>query len=185
MSRGSAGFTLIEAMIVVAIIGVVSMLAGPSFTRLLKRTRLASAARSLYSGMLEAQALARQRGTNHCITLDRVNSVWHIKNDSDTDGACDAIVHTETLASQDSSLAFGPIGGYPQAFPWPYNTVPRGSWCSACGANSGELMFDGSGTITGVTSGSIALYDSGGIITRTEGIVFIGPTGDIRLFRAE
>ncbi|MCG2633352.1 MAG: GspH/FimT family pseudopilin [Gammaproteobacteria bacterium] len=66
----SRGFTLIEALIVVVIIGVVSALAAPAFTRLLERNRLKGAAESVFSELMRAKSEAVKR--NRRITVSFV-----------------------------------------------------------------------------------------------------------------
>jgi type IV fimbrial biogenesis protein FimT len=56
------GFTLLEAMIVIALVAVVASLALPSFSGAAERARLKSAAESLASDLAEARFESAQRG---------------------------------------------------------------------------------------------------------------------------
>lgn len=56
--RKSNGFTLIEVMITVAIIGVVSAIAIPNYIDVLPKIRLQSAARDIYSNLQKAKIQA-------------------------------------------------------------------------------------------------------------------------------
>ena len=58
------GFTLLEVMVVVAIIAVLAALAGPSFTPLIERWRVRQAVENLQSTLFYARSEAIKRGGN-------------------------------------------------------------------------------------------------------------------------
>jgi type IV fimbrial biogenesis protein FimT len=66
--HSSAGFTAIELMVVVSILGVLAALAGPSFTPLIERWRVRSAAEDLISTLYYARSEAIKAGGD--ITID-------------------------------------------------------------------------------------------------------------------
>ena len=66
--RQARGFTLLEVMVVVAIIAVLAALAGPSFTPIIERWRVRSAAEDLTSTFYLARSEAIKRGGG--ITID-------------------------------------------------------------------------------------------------------------------
>ncbi len=63
------GFTLLEAMIVVAIIAILASLAGPSFSSLLQKNRLAAASSALQVSLSLARSEAVKRGADSRVTV--------------------------------------------------------------------------------------------------------------------
>lgn len=62
VARGGRGFTLIEFIITVAIMGIIAALAAPSFNRMMKEFRLNSTTDQLYTEILRARSEAIKRG---------------------------------------------------------------------------------------------------------------------------
>ncbi len=96
------GFTAIELLVVISILGVLAALAGPSFTPTIERWRVRQAVESLTSTIYYGRSEAIKRGgrvaiqklpknTNGCTTA--VNKTdwgcgWIVCEDTDDDGAC-------------------------------------------------------------------------------------------------
>jgi len=68
-ARSSAGFTAIELMVVVAIVAILTALAGPSFRPLVERWRVRDTAESLTATLYLARSEAIKRGGN--VTIDK------------------------------------------------------------------------------------------------------------------
>ncbi len=66
------GFTLLEMMIVVVIIGVLAGIAIPNIAAQLPHYRLKAAARNLVSNMIKAKSQAIAENTSHIITFNNV-----------------------------------------------------------------------------------------------------------------
>ena len=187
MPCGMNGFTLIEMMAVVVIAGIIAALAMPNLMGIFRGSQVSSAMRELYAGFQEAQSQARITGARHCLELDRAGKRWRLLFDSTGNGVCNEEIRVVVLSSE--HVTFGPTTGFPEPFAVPYQSVPRHSWCTACGQDVGVIAFDRDGTMTSVTSGtdftsaSIMLYDESQTSSRIEAMVMMGPTGDARLFR--
>ena len=181
--RAGRGYTLIELMVAVAIIAAMAAFAGPKLLRMTRRMSLAGSMRTLYAGFQDAQSRARTTGIKHRLELDKVNDVFRIYSYQD-------LTHPLVVTKIDDSGRFRfRQDGYPDPFPPPYGSVPRDAWCTFCGKGNptGYIQFDGEGlledaTVSSPTRGSISLYDSSGSTDAVESLVFIGRTGDVRLF---
>lgn len=60
---GCSGFTLVELMVVVAVLAVLQTLAAPAFSGLVSSMRLSTAANSLFSSLLLARSEAIKRNS--------------------------------------------------------------------------------------------------------------------------
>ncbi|RJX75935.1 type IV pilin protein [Pseudomonas sp. LS-2] len=96
MQRRSAGFTLIELMITVAIIGILAAIAYPSYTEYVKKTRRAEIAEVLTE---QAQTLERSYSRN--------NGTYSGTTGLSTGNAYYTI--TSTVNAQDFTLTAAPI----------------------------------------------------------------------------
>lgn len=105
--RGSSGFTLVELMVIVAILGIFAGIAVPSFADLIRRNRVQSASEELYGLLQYARTEAVARGRSITIERNR-DDVWLIKTS-------DKVLREQTFASvnlqsTDDSLVFRPNG---------------------------------------------------------------------------
>jgi len=91
--KKSLGFTLLELMIVVAIVGIVASIAVPSFQDTLERANLKEAAESLKSDLLFAKTEAIKRSQNITVSIVKGTSPsWcYGINDTNTNCACGSV----------------------------------------------------------------------------------------------
>jgi len=92
--KQSLGFTLLELMIVVAIIGIIASMAVPSFQSMLERNRLKEAAESLKSDLMFARTESIKQSRNIIVNRSTGdNGAWcygmDIAKDYDADGDID------------------------------------------------------------------------------------------------
>ena len=90
--RRASGFTVLEMMIVIAIIGIVSAIALPSFRYLTSTTKVKSASTELYLGLIRARNEAVKR--NRLVSFEKTGATWaggwRVIADADQDGDFDS-----------------------------------------------------------------------------------------------
>jgi len=88
MGRGSAGFTLLELMTVLAVIGILVSIAIPSFGYMAANTKVKSASTELYLALIRArsEAVKRNRGVSISAHADGWQAGWRIIADANNDG---------------------------------------------------------------------------------------------------
>lgn len=91
----SAGFTLIELTVTVAVLGVLLSVAAPSFRDLQAAQRVRSAANSLVSDLVLARSEALKRGRN--VVLTAADSGW-------TGGWTMGVQDTDSILGQQNAL---------------------------------------------------------------------------------
>lgn len=131
--RADGGFSLIEMLVVLALIGIVTMLAAPSFNSAFLSNRLAAYANSFVASaqLARSEAIKRNRPVHVCRSADGAACaasgtwqqgwiVWSDDNSNGTLDAGEAVVQIQQAISVDYQLnssaggydlAFQPVGG--------------------------------------------------------------------------
>jgi type IV fimbrial biogenesis protein FimT len=122
------GFTLIESMVVVAIIAILAALAGPSFQDMLQKNRLTAASSALQVSLNLARSEAAKRGSDARVTVaangaagnwvngwtvfadGTANANGSVAPTADSAVAGSEVTRLEIVSAQPSSLAFGSTG---------------------------------------------------------------------------
>ncbi|MCI5194710.1 MAG: prepilin-type N-terminal cleavage/methylation domain-containing protein [Candidatus Electrothrix sp. AW5] len=80
-TSNSNGFSFVELMVVIAIIGLLSAIGLPSLLRSLPEKRLKNAARSLYADLQKAKLLAVKENKNVTVTFDTATKQYSFIDD--------------------------------------------------------------------------------------------------------
>lgn len=97
------GFTLVELIIVIAIIAIVGTISIPSFLRYSINANLKSAAREIASDILQSRARAISENRRQRIVFDMTNESYTLEERDDADSSW-INPQTKTLSSFDSSI---------------------------------------------------------------------------------
>lgn len=116
----SAGFTLVELMVTLVVLGVVMAMAFPSFTFVMNNNRLSSATNEMVASlhMARMEAIRLNGRTTLCRSEDgatcsdgAVWTQWVTLADSDRDGAIDDVVRVSTATAPVTVQVSGAIEG--------------------------------------------------------------------------
>ena len=118
--RKQDGFTIVELIIVIAVIGIIAAIAVPNFLSWLPDARLKSAARDLYSNLQQAKIGAIKSNKKWAIVFNadaRTYEVCSGKGPDDSWRGTNDVVKKVILSDYGSGVTFGkgsaadPIGG--------------------------------------------------------------------------
>ncbi len=94
------GFTLIEALVVVAIAGILAALAMPSVSQTVRRERSRGEVVKIADAVIDARTRARIRLCKTLVTMDAANTQVIVGPDpADTDATCAGMETTKTAIS--------------------------------------------------------------------------------------
>ena len=93
MVKNNRGFTLIETMIVVALIAILAGLAAPSFLESMNKRRLTQATEALFNDVVYARAEAIKQNDQVIFQLEATSlTAWCYGLDDDDSTVCDCAV---------------------------------------------------------------------------------------------
>lgn len=84
--KGSDGFSFVELMVVIALIGILSAIGLPSFLSALPEKRLKAAARNVYADLQRARMLAVKKNKKVTVRFNEAEEYYYIDEDEDGTG---------------------------------------------------------------------------------------------------
>lgn len=156
LTRRPAGFTLMEMVIVVVVIGVLAGMAVPGFLSYIPKMRVKSQARDIVSQLrlARAQAITERKPYGVAIVLDKQCSVFFADLDGDPDSFD---------PGADSTIK--------------ENVSPKSVKMTSCSLNNGCVTFNSTGSAS--SSGDVQLVSSDGEVIMS--INILASTGRVRL----
>jgi prepilin-type N-terminal cleavage/methylation domain-containing protein len=115
------GFTMIEAMVVIAIIGVIALAVYPSIQNTLQVRMLENSAKDVLTTMEQAKFQAVKTKLNHRIRFQQRNTIWYFFIEQETalgvwgkmSGFVDKSIPPQfnvTMSLQNQTVEFSPLG---------------------------------------------------------------------------
>ena len=165
------GFTLIELMVVVAIVAILAAIAGPSFSDMIRNTRLSAASSALQVSLSLARSEAIKRGADARVTVAASTTAgafangWTVFVDKTGNGNVGVapiadsatVTRLEIVASPSSSISFD-RGGSPT-----------------------YVTYNGQGRASNLAAGASYFFSQG---TSEKFCLVISNTGRVRVARA-
>ncbi len=78
-NQTNKGFSLVELIVVIAIITILAEIAAPSYLAWIQNTKIRTAAESIQNGLQKARSEALLRNTRVQFMLDDTQSSWHVE----------------------------------------------------------------------------------------------------------
>jgi type IV fimbrial biogenesis protein FimT len=168
------GFTLVEAMVVIAVIGIAVAVAVPNIVGYMPEYRLKRAARDLYSAMQSTKMGAIKNNSSWAIVYDPGNSCYFICSDPGADA-------TWSTTADNTVVSTIPFPGYGSGINYGHGiattnaTVGGGTFpANNISYNSNVLVFNSRGTGSGgyvyIQNNQSTSYAVG---TRTSGAILL------------
>ena len=112
MHKRQKGFTLLEILVVVSLVGIVAAIAAPSWMSFAERNQLATARDQLYTGIREAQSKAQRRGTSWRFSVRERNDKveWAVHPNSVSPSLAEWEVLSSDSIQIDSETTFASSG---------------------------------------------------------------------------
>lgn len=104
-----AGVTLIELMMVVVVVAILSVIAGPSFTSMIAQQKLRDATSALTESLWLARSEAVTRNTSVSFTFTSIGAGWSVKVVS-TDATIQTQDAMSTITSSGATYTFNAFG---------------------------------------------------------------------------
>lgn len=169
------GFTAIEILIVIAIIGVLAALAGPSFKEVLSRWRVRQTVENLTSTIYYARSEAIKRGGNIVIRKEPNNTGGCTIASTNEDWGCGWVVFVDSNGNGTQQIGEETLQAYPGTsgvevtVPGNGGKIPVNRWGVMSGINAKAFIFVPQGENISHKSSAAICVAAGGRVRTVEG----------------
>ncbi|CAK8719198.1 hypothetical protein GCAAIG_08665 [Candidatus Electronema halotolerans] len=146
-TKDSSGFSFMELMVVIAMIGILSAVALPGILRALPEQRVKNAARNLYADMQRARMLAVKN--NRTVSVRFNGGGYYIDADDDDSFNPDTPDELRRNLSEDGDVSFG-SGKAQKDWEDTPNPLPSSPTDDTMFSSTGEVTFDSGSTTRSV-----------------------------------
>lgn len=181
-SRNRRGFTLIELMIVTAIVSILAFMAVPNIAGMLDRSRVGQDAREIYSVILESAGETIRSGKDRRFEFDRTTNSWSLLEDRDQDNVFETTLRSGQLSE---AASFGPMAGWGESYKGGYQGISSTSWCTFCNDDDGAVILQRDGSLrledSNAASGVFVVSMTGNSDDVAFALLFVAATGEVQL----